>query len=800
MKLVTGILLLLSGVLQAQPFVIQGRVGNEHSQAMAAATVMAYKQPDSSLVKITVTDAAGRFRISAPGTGPYYLHIKAAGYKAYRSAPFTLHADTLLEPVALQVQPQQLATVQVTARAPLVEVQPDKTVFNVQASLAATGLSAFDMLRKAPGVVVDNQDNLVVEGKTGVKIYIDGKVSLLSGQDLIHYLKTLQSTDIDAIEIITQPSARYEAAGTAGILNLRLKKNKDYGTNGSLQAGYAIGRFSKYNGAASLNHRSARINFFSSYSNNTGKNRSYLNLDRFQSGYEYDQRSYNISHDHAHNLRTGLYYTAGSTSTFGLLLNGNFSHYNNSNVSRTPIINLATGKTEQLLDATGSTRNSNNNLGANLSYRYAGKKKQELSVDGDYGYYDAARNSLQPNVYSDYNSGAVISRNTFRMITPVHIHLLSLKVDYSRPWGKTKLSAGIKTSLVKTANAFDFYDVRSGSALYNTTRSNHFDYNENINAAYLQLARSWKTLAVQAGVRAEQTLSDGRLSSKQVNGDDHVKRNYTDLFPSGGLTWQADKKNSLALTYSRRIERPDYRSLNPFEYNTDELSFSKGNPFLKPQYTHTVKLRHTFNYTLSTALTYSRVGNFFAQITDTLGANRNYISPQNIANQQVINFSISYPFTIAKWWSVYTSLNAYRSDYTATNSKFVPITQHSLSFYAQNTFSMPAGYRLEISGWFNSPSIWAGTYRTRSLGSIDLAVQKALFNNALSFRMAVSDLLYTSNWKGTTQYGQLYIKGSGGYESRQLRFSLGYNFGRKTVKAVEERKSGAEDEKSRIKN
>lgn len=800
MKLITGILLLISGILQAQPFLVRGSVGNERSQAMAAVTVMLYKSADSLLVKVTVTDATGFFRFSAPGAGPYYLDIRATGFQAYRSPGFAVHADTLLLPVALQVQTQQLATVQVTARTPLIEVQPDKTVFNVQASLAAAGLSAFDMLRKAPGVVIDNQDNLVVEGKAGIKIYIDGKASLLSGQDLTNYLKTLQSTDIEAVEIITQPSARYEAAGTAGILNLRLKKNKNYGTNGSLQAGYGIGRFGKYNGAASLNHRSARLNFFSSYSNSTGKNRGYLNLDRFQSGYEYDQRSYNISHDYAHNLRTGLYYTAGTAGTFGLLLNGNFSRYNNSNTSRTPITSLATGQTEQLLEATGSTRNRNTNLGANLSYRHVSKKKHELNIDGDYGYYDAARNNLQPNVYTDYKSQTVISRNTFRMFTPVTIHLLSLKADYSRPIGKTTFSAGLKTSLVKTDNTFNFYHVNTGSELYDITRSNRFDYRENINAAYLQLARSWKAWSVQAGVRAEQTVSDGRLTSKQVNSDNRVKRNYTNLFPSGGLTWQANKKNSLGLTYSRRIERPDYRSLNPFEYNTDELSFSKGNPFLKPQYTQTVKLRHTFNYTLSTALTYSHVSDFFAQITDTLGPNRNYISPQNIANQQVINASISYPFTVAKWWSVYGSLNAYRSTYAATNSKFIPITQHSLSFYAQNTFSLPAGYRAEVSGWFNSPSIWAGTYRTRSLGSLDLAVQKSFFSNALSFRMAVSDLLYTSNWKGTTQYGQLYIKGSGGYESRQLRLTINYNFGRKTVKAAEERKSGAEEEKNRIRN
>ncbi len=279
-----------------------------------------------------------------------------------------------------------------------------------------------------------------------------------------------------------------------------------------------------------------------------------------------------------------------------------------------------------------------------------------------------------------------------------------------------------------------------------------------------------------------------------------MKRNYVDLFPSGGLTWKANEKNSLALNYSRRIERPDYRSLNPFEYNLDELSFSKGNPYLQPQYTQTVRLSHTYKYTLTTALSYSYITNFFAQITDTAGSNRNFISPQNIANQKVVNLSISYPFSVSKWWSVYASVDAYRSSYTSTNPKFIPINQNTLSFYAQNTLSLPAGYRLELSGWFSSPSIWAGTYHTRSLGSLDMAVQKSFLKKALSLRVAVSDVLHTSNWTGTTQYGQLYIEGSGGYESRQLRIGLSYSFGKKTVKAVADKKSGAEEEKDRIKN
>lgn len=800
MKYLLLLSLILCQAAHAQFFTLKGLVTDDKGDPVTGANVSLYHAADSSLVKITLTDSSGHFLVRAAGGDRYFIGFRSVGLQDYRSTSFVFIKDTVLRQVIMETQPQVLEQVKVTAQRPLVEVLPDKMVFNVAASLAATGLSAFDVLRKAPGVVIDNQNSLIVEGKTGTKVYIDEKVSLLSGDDLVTYLKTLQSTDIEAIEIITQPSARFDAAGTAGIINLRLKKNKNYGTSGSLTGAYAIGSYGKYNGGASLNHRSAKLNIFSSISSNIAKNRNYINLDRFQNGYEYDERSVNISRDRNYNFRTGLYYTPNTTSTYGVIVNGNFNHSNSTTVSRTPITKQSTGVTEQLLDAAGFTHNRNRNLGVNLNYRYADKKKRELAIDADYGYYKAERNNLQPNSYRDLSTNTITSENTFRMITPVDIQLVSLKADYSRPIGKASLDAGVKSSVVSTNNRFNFYDVQNGSEIYNTTRSNRFDYTENINAAYVTVSRDWKTISMQAGLRAEQTLSKGDLTSTQQNKYARVKRNYVDLFPSGGLTWKANEKNSLALNYSRRIERPDYRSLNPFEYNLDELSFAKGNPYLQPQYTQTVRLSHTYKYSLTTALSYSYITNFFAQITDTAGSNRNFISPQNIANQKVVNLSISYPFSVNKWWSVYASMDAYRSSYSSTNPKFFPINQNTLSFYAQNTLSLPADYRLELSGWFSSPSIWAGTYHTRSLGSLDIAVQKSFLKKALSLRVAVSDVLHTSNWTGTTQYGQLYIKGSGGYESRQLRIGLSYNFGKKTVKAIADRKSGAQEEKDRIRN
>jgi len=788
MKKILIVLLILAGKINAQTFQVTGQVN------VPFATVSIFRGIDSLIIKTVVADTGGNFKLDGLVTGKYYLLYGGIGFQTLKSPTYLLISGVKLPKTTLLPITTTLADVTIVGEKHLIEVLPNKTVLNVQTSLTATGLSAFDVLRKAPGIIVDNRNSLILEGKTGVSIFIDGKRSLLSGDDLTNYLKTMQSSEIATLEIITQPSSKYDAAGNAGIINITLIKNKSFGTNGSLLLGYAVGRYSKYNSAFSINKRSKKLNFFGSYSNSFNTNRSYLNLDRFQNGYEYDNRSYDKIKDRNHNFRTGLDCNIDKNSTLGLVINGVFRGYDNREHSRTPI--KLNDEIQQILIANGMTNMSSKNLSTNINYHYQDPKGYELSLDGDYGYFKSNRNQVQYNVYDNNITGPLQQAQTnYQMLSPVNIHLFAAKADFNHSIGKIKLASGLKSSRVKTDNKFDF----SAEGTYRPDRSNVFSYAENIQAAYFNLSQSWSKVSITVGLRAEQTLSFGELSSIQENQHNSVKRSYTDLFPSSGITYKVNAKDNLSLTYSRRVDRPDYRSLNPFEYNIDELSFSKGNPFLKPQYTHAIKLSNTYNYTFTTSLSYSFINDFFAQITDTIGNNRNFISPQNMANQQVINIGISYPMNITKWWSLYTSLNAFRSIYKSESTKFIPLTRNTFGFYASNSFILTKNYTAEISGWFSSPSVWSGSYKTNSMGSLDLGMQKTFAQNRISLGLAVSDLLYTSNWSGTSQYGALQIKGSGGYESRQFRVNLKYNFGRKEIKAPSGRPAGAEEEKSRIK-
>ncbi|WP_338759342.1 outer membrane beta-barrel family protein [Bernardetia sp. ABR2-2B] len=787
--------LVLSGF--AQSYSIKGIVESETNEPISFAAVGLMNQSDSSLAKATIADDEGKFRLVGISEGNYFITISSVGYDKFNQKIKVLNESLDLGKLILKSN-NVLEAVEVKVQKPLVEVFADKTVFNVEGTIAATGSSALEVLRKAPSVILDNNDNLMVEGKTGVQVYIDGKQSVLQGEALTNYLNTLQASDIESIEIITQPSSKYDAAGSAGILNIKLKKNKNFGTNGSVGVGYSVWENHRMNSSLSLNNRTKKTNTFLTYSNRLGKTGSFINLYRKQNDLIFDAQSETLRDRNSHNFRAGTDIFASEKSTFGVLVTANLSDNYSETDTDTPISRQDTGETLQVLKADNTNDSEFYNLLGNLNYRYEDTLGHSFNVDLDYGKYDAKSDSYQPNLYYNANETEVLSSVIFEMIAPTTIDILTGKIDYEQNFLKGKLALGVKASQVKTDNTFKFYDVLDGNSVLNTDQSNQFFYTENINAAYFNYNRKWKKMNLQFGLRVENTVSDGKLNSTQEENNERVKRNYTNFFPSGGLTYKPNRQNSFALTYSKRIERPNYQNLNPFERQLSELSIAKGNAFLQPQYIDNIKLSHTYKYTLNTSVSYSYVQDFFAQVTQARDERRSVLQTQNVASQEVWSFSLSYPFNVTKWWSVYTSLNAYHSAYKGTTDAFLSISQNTVSGYGQNTFSLPKDFKFEVSGWFSSPSVWGGTYQTKSLGSLNLALQKKFLDDKFSLRLSLNDALFTSPWRGMTEFDNVVIDGNGGWESRQFRINLSYNFGSKQVKSARKRKTAADEESGRI--
>lgn len=790
---------LVSTALWGQGVAIQGTIQDD-SGPLPIATVMLKQASDSTLIKAAVTNNDGFFSLSAIPKGEYRLFVSFMGMQPYTTEVLRVESQPITLPnITLKESSSALNEVTIQAEKPIIEVQPDKTVFNVESTIGAAGSDGLELLRKAPGVLIDNNNSIIVEGKAGVQVFINGKPSPLSGDDLTNFLQSLSAADIEAVEIITQPSSKYDAAGNAGIINIKLKKDKGLGTNGTVSLGYAQGRNSRYNGSINLNHRGKGVNVYGSYSLRTGKSWNFTNLNRLQEGVRYDSESETTANNDSQNFRVGADFFPNEKHTIGVLASGNLFDRSDLTISNTPI--SVNGEVQQVLSANNRGDLSNTNLQANMNYRFADTLGHELGIDLDYGTFERARNTFQPNQYSDASNNTVFSQD-YRMVMPTEIIITSGKLDYSQNLLGGKVSMGAKYSHVVTDNTFEFYDIVGDEENLNEGRSNEFEYTEQIQAAYVNFNRSlspkWK---LQAGLRLERTISEGNLITTQQIEDANVKRDYTNLFPSGGLTYALNPSNSFALTYSKRIQRPNYQDLNPFEGQLDELTIQKGNPFLQPQYTNNIKLSHTFKYRFTSSISYSYIRDFFAQITDAEEDGRSIMTAQNIANQQVWNVGFSAPFGLAKWWEVYTSINLSHNSYQGngnSNGKFNPIEQATFNMYAQNTFSLPYGLKFEVSGWFNSPSVWGGTFRTKSMGSLNLAVQKKLMDNKLSMRISVNDLLFTAPWRADMDYGSIQINGRGGWESREVRINLSYNFGNSEVKRARNRKTGIEEEGGRI--
>ncbi len=787
---------------------VKGMVYNKETKPIVAATIELLSSKDSTLYKAAISNNEGAFIFENIKSGSYLVKISSINYKEWMSEKFELedNKEHVLPTITLVNSEKKLKDVVVTSvKKPMIEVKADRTVFNVESSINATGNNALELLQKSPGITVDKDDNISMKGKNGVRIYIDGKPSPMAGKDLAAYLKSVQSTDIESIEMIENPSAKYDASGNAGIINIKFKKNKKYGTNGSTSIGYSQGQYANGNGNVSLNYRDKKINIFSNISADKGRGYSYINLYRQQVDSIYDQQTTNADYSKGGNVKAGVDYFVDSKNTIGFMYNGNYGDNRWTSDGNTLISPKMSKEPLQILNAQNSvpSKRANNNL--NINYRYVDTNGHELNIDADRGWFTNRATSTQPNNYLDYKTGILLRQRTFANETPINIDIYTAKADYEQNLLKGKFGVGIKYASVKTDNTFNFYNVINNQKQIDYSRSNRFTYTENVAASYINFNRSFKKWSYQIGIRAEQTKSNGTLNAKnqQTLNDtsEVVKRSYLDFFPSGAISYTISPKHQLNLNYSRRIDRPSYQDLNPFENKLDELTYQKGNAFLRPQYTNSFGLSHTFNYFLTTSLNYSHISDYSTVITDTARTNATFITNKNLASQDVYSINIGAPITVSKHYNIYANANLNQSRFRADfgEGKILHLNVTTLNYYNQHTYTFGKGYTAELSGWFNTPSIWGGTFQTAFMWSMDAGVQKTLFNNKASLKVSLNDVFKTNKWRAVSDFSGVKINANGGWDSRRLQVTFQYRFGSSTVKGARQRNSGLESEAKRIK-
>ena len=395
-NLITLLTVIISVNLCAQNFDISGFVKSENNTVLPYSTVILKSSSDSSMVKTAVTDFNGNFKLPSIAQGSYFISVMSFGFIDMNSEEFDLDSDYVLPDMIMSENSTLINTVEITAKKAMIEVMPDKTVFNVQNSLNTVGTNGFDLLRKAPGLVIDNSNNLILEGKTGAQIWVDGKPLQLAGDDLVNYLKSLQASEIQSIEMITQPNSKFDAAGSAGIINIKLKKDLRFGTNGTLNTGYAIGKYPRYNGSLSINNRGKKANVFGMYSYNNFKSYNFINLYRQQNGLAFDQRSTTVYDGQSHNVRGGADFFVSTKSTVGVVFNGTFNDNVNSRRSRTPISSSDDNQVSQVLNSNNFGETENERIFANVNYRFEDTLGHKFSADLDYGTYTNNTLNFQP--------------------------------------------------------------------------------------------------------------------------------------------------------------------------------------------------------------------------------------------------------------------------------------------------------------------------------------------------------------------------------------------------------------------
>ncbi|HEV9038846.1 MAG TPA: TonB-dependent receptor [Puia sp.] len=790
---------------------VSGSVGDAKGQPVESATISLLLAGDSSKVQQTATDKSGHFRLDHVPAGKYLIAVSSVGFRKSYSVGFELgaSANRTLPPIVLTAAAGDLQAFAVVAKKPFIEMKADKMVINVDASPSNAGSSAMDVLEKSPGVTLDKDDNISLKGKQGVTIMIDNKPTYLSATQLASYLRSLPASAIDQIELMTNPSARYDAAGNSGIINIRTKKNKMKGFNGNVNLTYNQGVYPKPSGSVNLNYRNGKANFFlnGGYSNFEGFQqldigRKYLDQDGKTINSIFSQTTTMHFRNPGFNLKFGMDYYLTNKTTVGFVVSG-FSNKENMN----SISTIQLQDPSKILDSvvySPSTNNTNwKNGSVNLNFRHTyDSTGRELTADMDYVRYSSVSDQYFDNLTYAPNS-TLLNESILTGHLPSAINIYTFKTDYTRPLAHGyKLETGIKLSYVNTDNTADYYNRVNKIDIVDTTKTNHFLYRENINAAYATINKQFKKLAVQIGVRAENTNYSGHQlgngQSTTINRDSSFSRSYVSLFPTAYLTYTVNDKNQLTLNYGRRIDRPAYQDLNPFLFYLDQYTYQAGNPYLQPQFTHNVELSHTYRQFLTTTLNYSYTQGFFSETFEQSGQ-ATIVRNGNIGSRQNAGISVSAQLHPAKWWTaiLYSNLN-YSQFNGILYGEPLNVSAATLLLNVNNQFMIHGGWSGEISGFYRTKGV-EGQIVIYPMGQASAAISKKILKDKASLKLAVRDIFYTNHPHGYINFQQTEATFQNRRDSRQVALTFSWNFG-KPLKGMSNgnRHNGAGDEESRV--
>lgn len=696
---------------------------------------------------------------------------------------------------------KDLAAIVVTSKKPFIEQQIDKTVVNVQADITAIGSSAFEILQKAPGISITSEDVINMSGKAGVNVMIEGRPTQMGSKELAAFLRSMPGSNIDKIELITNPSARFDAQGNAGIINIRLKKNKIKGTNGNISLGYTQQQHYRSNGSFSINHRTGKLNAFANVgvNNNLQYTNGSINRNVIVGNLtkNFTNTRVDIDRNVSTNIRTGFDLFLNKKSTIGFLFNTN----SNRNPFNTPgITNISSnGKLDSSLATTNDNLYKNHRYNTNLNYKYEDTLGNELNVDADYTYFKNTNLTNLSTTYLD-NASSKYNYTANDLDVATNIKIYALKIDYTKQLKKinAKIETGIKLSNVATSNNLYATALAGTNMKADTSRSNLFEYKENIYAAYANFGQKIKKFEYQIGLRAENAVVTGNSVDLRKASIKNPDTNYVNLFPSAFVSYKINDKNMFALSYSKRINRPDYQAMNPFETIYDIYTSERGNPYLKPQFTNNYELKYTYRYALNIAIGYNHTKDYSQTITTQTGE-KTTATQDNIGSLDNAYLNISAPLPITKWWEGYANVTGFLNHYKGVlPSGILNEKTLGLNYYIQQNFKLGKGWSTQLSSWFNAGTKEA-IFKTAAFGSVDFGVKKMILKEKGSVRLAVNDVFNTQRYKQTVQFGNMDFSYLRKWESRGIRLQFTWAFGKSKYQA-RDRETNQDGNRIKVKN
>jgi iron complex outermembrane receptor protein len=780
--------------------VITGKVVDTKGAALEYSGVVLLAVKDSTLVKSTLSDSTGKYTFRGIMPGQYLIKATQVGYSANFSIPFSIREGQSLNvpPVSLQPLANQLNTVTVVAKKPLFERRLDRTIVNVESSALAAGGSINDILEIAPGISVDN-NQITFKGKQGVTVMIDDKIVKLSSSQLSSLLQSMPASTIDKIELISNPSAKYDAEGKGGLINIKTKKGANLGLNGTVTSGVTVGRYPRFNEGLTLNYKLQKLNLFSNYSYQRTKTISKYYSDKVIStetpplNYHQDETSHSLSH--SHNARLGADYDINNKNTVGVLATLNTNEGSSDFIQDVSFNTLGNSQRDSSLTSFNSGTSHFRTYGFNINSKHQlSDDGQVLQFNADYTAYRSTSLNAYTNQYYNASGLGMRAAEDIRNDAKEKIDLYTAKADYTLPFSKSgRIEAGLKTAFTHSNSNILFRYGQGGTLFTDNLRTNTFDYREAINAGYINYVTKFgKETDFQAGLRAEHT----HYSGKSITTGQTVGRNYLQLFPSLFVLRNMGD-NSVSFSYSRRIGRPSYDDLNPFIDYASPYFYTQGNPLLKPETTHSFEVNYAYGQDLSISLGYSLTSdyyNYFTSLADSTGATRQTVD--NFKNFDTWNLSISYTKDLLKWWGLTAngdfSYDHYQTPYLGD---FIDVKRAAYNFNILNSLQLSKSLSLEILNMYRSKRIVlartiAGRYRADAAFKYNISTKTTL-------KLGVTDIFYTYINKGVNQFQGLYGTYYNRNENRRFNLSIAYKFGGKATAPKKE--TSNKEELDRIK-